>query len=118
MQYLLLIYNDASKMKTATPADHEAIAQGYREFNESLAKSGSLKGTATWPNGITTVKVNEGKTLTTDGPYAEAREGVGGFCVIEAPDLDAAIKIAARIPSAKMGGVEVRPIAPVPLAGR
>lgn len=115
MQYLLLIYNDPAKMQAA---DQGAIAKGYREFMEWVTASGALRGNAPWPQGTTTVRVAEGKTLTTDGPYAEAREGVGGFCVIEAPDLDAAIKIAARIPSAELGGVEVRPFAAVPGGAR
>lgn len=110
MQYLLLIYNDSEKMKGFSRAEHEAFAKDYGEFNAFVQKSGSLRGTATYPAGVTTVRVNEGKTLTTDGPFAEAREGVGGFCLIEAPDLDAAIKIAERIPSARAGAVEIRPV--------
>jgi hypothetical protein len=115
MQYLLLIYNDPAKMQAA---DQGAIARAYREFIEGVTASGALRGTASWPQGTTTVRITAGKTLTTDGPYAEAREGVGGFCVIEAPDLDAAIKIAARIPSAALGGIEVRPFGAVPGGAR
>ncbi|XXX77444.1 YciI family protein [Sorangium sp. So ce134] len=110
MQYLLLIYNDAAKMKAFTQEDHAAMAKGYGELNAMMESSGNLRGTATWPSGITTVRVSEGKTLATDGPYAEAREGVGGFMLIDVPDLDAAIKIAERIPSAKAGSVEIRPV--------
>lgn len=114
MQYLLLIYNDADKMNALTPAEHQAMAKGYRAWIEATSESGSLRGTGKWPAVITTVRVDQGKTLTTDGPFAEAREGVGGFCVIEANDLDEAIAIAARIPSAAAGAVEVRPLLPVP----
>lgn len=110
MQYLLLIYNDADKMKALAPADHQVMAKDYRAWLESVTKSGNLRATGNWPPVITTVKVAEGKTLTTDGPFAEAREGVGGFCVIEAKDRDEAIAIAARIPSAAIGAVEVRPL--------
>src|SRR5687767_1275968 len=119
MQYLLLIYNDANKMKALTGVEHEAMAKGYRAWIESTAKSGNLCSTGNWPAVITTVRVDEGKTLTTDGPFAEAREGVGGFCVIDAKDLDEAIAIAAGIPSAAVGAVEVRPLVPVaPRASR
>jgi len=114
MQYLLLIYNDPDKMKALTPADYEAMSKGYGAWLESVTESGKLRATGNWPAVITTVRVDEGKTLTTDGPFAEAREGVGGFCVIEAEDLDEAIAIAARIPSAARGAVEVRPLVPSP----
>ena len=114
MQYLLLIYNDDNKMKGFAPADHEAMAKGYRAWIESMTESGRLRATGNWPAVITTVRVDEGKTLTTDGPFAEAREGVGGFCVIEANNLEEAIAIAARIPSAAAGAVEVRPLLPAP----
>jgi hypothetical protein len=107
MQYLLLIYNDAEKMRGADQAE---MARGYRAWIESTAKSGNLRATGNWPAVITTVRVDEGQTLATDGPFAEAREGVGGFCVIEAEDLDEAIAIAAGIPSAATGAVEVRPL--------
>jgi len=109
MQYLLLIYNDDAKLKAASAAEQQAFGKDYQAWNASLAQEGQLRATATWPAGITTVRVQGGKTLTTDGPFAETREGVGGFCLIEAPDLDAAVKIAARVPSARYGAVEVRP---------
>jgi hypothetical protein len=114
MQYLLLIYNDASKLKSLTPAGHEAMAKGYRAWLESMTERGSLRATGNWPAVITTVRVDEGKTLTTDGPFAEAREGVGGFCVIEARDMSEAVEMASGLPSAAIGGVEVRPLLPSP----
>lgn len=117
MQYLLLIYNDSNKMKTLSSAEREAMAKGYRTWLDSVTESGSLRATGNWPAVISTVRVEEGRTLTTDGPFAEAREGVGGFCVIEAKDLDEAIAIAARIPSAAAGAVEVRPLLPVAQGG-
>lgn len=110
MQYLLLIYNDPEKMKGV---DQAALAKGYRAWLESTVQSGNLRATGNWPAKITTVRVDEGKTLTTDGPFAEAREGVGGFCVIEARDLDEAVAIASGIPSAAAGAVEVRPLTPL-----
>jgi hypothetical protein len=110
MLYLMLIYQDNNQMKAASPDEQAAIAKGYGELNVFLAQSGALRGTATWPAGITTVSAREGKTLTTDGPYAETREGVGGFFLIDVPDLDAAIKIAERVPGARYGAVEIRPV--------
>ncbi len=110
MQYLMLIYQDDTKMKSASPEEQAAIVKSWGEFNAFLAQSGALRGTATWPAGITTVRAREGKMLTTDGPYAETREGVGGFFLVEVQDLDAAIKIAERVPGARYGAVEIRPV--------
>ncbi len=110
MLYLILIYQDAAKLKAASPEEQAGIAKGYGELNTFLAQSGALRGTATWPAGITTVRSREGKTLTTDGPYAETREGVGGFFLVDVPDLDAAIKIAERVPGTRFGAVEIRPV--------
>ncbi len=110
MLYLMLIYQDDAKMKAATPEEQAAIAKGYGDLNTFLAQSGALRGTATWPAGITTVRSREGKMLTTDGPYAEAREGVGGFFLVDVQDLDAAIKVAERVPGARYGAVEIRPV--------
>ncbi len=110
MLYLMLIYQDEAKMKAATPGEQAAIAKGYGELNTFLAQSGALRGTATWPAGITTVRSREGKMLATDGPYAETREGVGGFFLVDVQDLDAALKIAERVPGARYGAVEIRPV--------
>jgi hypothetical protein len=110
MLYLMLIYQDDAKMKSSTPEEQAAIAKGYGELNTFLAQSGALRGTATWPAGITTVRSREGKTLATDGPYAETREGVGGFFLVDVQDLDAAIKIAERVPGTRYGAVEIRPV--------
>lgn len=110
MQYLMLIYQDESKMKAASGEQQASLGKSWGEFNTFLAQSGALRGTATWPAGITTVRSREGKTLTTDGPYAETREGVGGFFLIDVEDLDAAIKIAERVPGARYGAIEIRPV--------
>jgi hypothetical protein len=110
MLYLMLIYQDDAKMKTATPEEQAALGKGWGEFNAFLTQSGALRGTATWPAGITTVRSREGKTLTTDGPYAETREGVGGFFLVDVQDLDAAITFAERVPGARYGAVEIRPV--------
>ena len=114
MQYLLLIYNNDAVLKAASKADQEAFAKEYGELNQSLMQSGVVRGTASWPGRITTVKVRDGEALTTDGPFAETREGVGGFFLVDVPDLDSALEIAARIPSARAGAVEVRPVIAYP----
>jgi hypothetical protein len=116
MQYLLLIYADESKLKSATQADQNAMFKEYGEFTASIVKTGNMKaGDALQPSSTaTTVRVREGKTLTTDGPFAETREQLGGYYLVEAKDLDEAIKIAARIPGARTGSIEVRPIMQLP----
>jgi hypothetical protein len=116
MQYLLLIYADESKMKSATQADQNAMFKEYGEFTAGIVKSGNMRaGDALQPSSTaTTVRVREGKTLTTDGPYAETREQLGGYYLVEAKDLDEALKIAARIPGAKTGAIEVRPVLQLP----
>ena len=116
MQYLLLIYDDETQMKGATQADQGAMMKEYGEFTASIVKSGNMKaGDALQPSSTaTTVRVRGGKTLSTDGPFAESKEQLGGYYLIEARDLDEATKIAARIPSARSGAIEVRPIMVLP----
>ena len=97
------------------PKEEEAKILGeYGAFTESIAKSGHYKaGEALEPTSTaTTVRVRDGKTTTTDGPFAETREQLGGFYLIEAKDLDEAAAIAARVPGARDGSIEVRPIMP------
>ncbi len=112
MQYLLLIYDNEARLKAATAADTGAMHKAYGEFTASIVKTGNMKaGDGLQPTSTaTTVRVREGKTLTTDGPFAETKEQLGGYYLIEAGNLDEAIKIAARIPSAAYGSIEVRPI--------
>jgi hypothetical protein len=112
MQYLLLIY-DREKAWAAMPdAERSQIHGEYLTLNEDLKAAGqfragdALQSTHT----ATTVRVRDGKLATTDGPFAETREQLGGYYMIEAKDLDEAIKIAARIPSARFGSVEIRPV--------
>ena len=116
MQYLLLIYGSESNMKTATQADMNAMMAEYGEFTQSIVKSGHMKaGDALQPSSTaTTVRVREGKTLRTDGPFAETKEQLGGYYLVEAKDLDEATKIAARIPGARTGSIEVRPVMVLP----
>jgi hypothetical protein len=93
-------------------AGHTQMLADYRTFTQDIIQSGNFKaGDALQPTTTaTTVRVRDGKTLTTDGPFAETREQLGGYYLIEAKNLDEALGIAARIPSAKIGAIEVRPI--------
>ena len=112
MQYLLLIYDDEKKIEAMSKAESDQFMAEYFTYTESIKKSGhyrageALQGIAT----ATTVRLREGKTLTTDGPFAETREQLGGFYMVEAANLDEAISLAARIPSSRTGSIEVRPI--------
>jgi hypothetical protein len=114
MQYLLLIYNTEQNWTGLNDADRGNLMTDYREFTESIAKSGHYKGgAALQPTSTATmVRVRDGKRTTTDGPFAETREQLGGFYLVDAKDLDEAIAIAERIPGAKTGGIEIRPIMP------
>ncbi|MES1148410.1 MAG: YciI family protein [Bradyrhizobium guangdongense] len=112
MQYLLMIYqNEAEYAKIDTGTATKMSAE-YEVFTKSIVQSGNFKaGDRLRPTTMaTTVRVRDGKTMTTDGPFAETREQLGGYYLIEAKDLNAAIEIAARIPSARVGSIEVRPI--------
>jgi hypothetical protein len=112
MQYLLMIYqNEAENDKTDAAAGQKMMEE-YGAFTQSIIQSGNFKaGDRLQPaTTATTVRVRDGKTLTTDGPFAETREQLGGYYLVEAKDLDAALAIAARIPGAKTGSIEVRPI--------
>ena len=112
MKYLCLIYDDEKTFATMSQADVQAMMGEYYAFTEDIKKSGHhLAGEALKPvNTATTVRVRNGKMSTTDGPFAETKEQLGGFYMIEAKDLNEAIQIASRIPSAKSGSVEVRPV--------
>ena len=116
MEYLLLIYGDEAAMAGMTQADHVAMYQEFGRFNQSIQQSGNLRaGQRLQPVATaTTVRVRNGKRAVTDGPFAETREQLGGYYLIEAKDLDEALSIAERIPAARWGSVEVRPVAPPP----
>jgi hypothetical protein len=116
MQYLLLIYHNEQESAKRSDADAGAMHGEYRSFTEGIAKSGHYKGgNALQPtNTATTVRVRAGKRQTTDGPFAEAREQLGGYYLVDAKDLDEALGIAERIPGARIGSIEVRPILPMP----
>src|SRR5882757_9895755 len=112
MQYLLLIYRNEAKLINMTPADRHAVTAEYGAYTQSIVQSGNFKaGDGLQPTTTaTTVRVRDGKTLTTDGPFAETREQLAGYYLVEAKELDAALGIAARIPGARTGSIEVRPI--------
>jgi len=112
MKYLCLIYDDEKKWGTLPKAQSDAVMGEYRGFTDDIKKSGHyVGGDALQPtSAATTVRVRNGKVSTTDGPFAETKEQLGGYFLIEAKDLNDAIQVAARIPSAKWGSIEVRPI--------
>ena len=112
MQYLMMIYQNESEFEKATEAERQPIYQEYMQLREQLVKNGSyvggnqLKPTST----ATTVRIRDGKRLATDGPFAETKEQLGGYFLVNAKDLDEAIAIAAKIPAARAGSVEIRPV--------
>lgn len=115
MRYLLLIYTQESN---EPPADDVAMAemQAYDAFTKDIRTRGLFQaGEALTPTSTaTTVRIRAGQRVTTDGPFAETKEALGGFYLIEARDLDEAIETAAKIPAAKHGSIEVRPIWELP----
>jgi hypothetical protein len=112
MQYLMLIYQSEADRAKRTEADQAAMYQEYGQLSQELSQSGKLLGgnelkpTTT----ATTVRVRDGKRVVTDGPFAETKEQLGGYFLVDAGDLDEAIAIAARIPAARSSCVEVRPV--------
>ena len=112
MQYLLMIYQNEAEYAKNDAATSQKMLGEYQAFTQSIIQSGNFKGgdrlqpTTT----ATTVRVRDGKTMTTDGPFAETREQLAGYYMVDAKDLDSAISIAARIPGARIGSIEVRPI--------
>jgi len=115
MQYLLLIYTSEQMMAGAKEADRAAMHKEYGEFTQGIVKSGNFRaGDALEPTkAATTVRVREGKTVMTDGPFAETKEQLGGYYLIEAKNVEDAVAIAARIPGARQGSIEVRPVMPM-----
>jgi hypothetical protein len=114
MQYMLLIYNNEKAWESMPEGERNAMFGEYMKFSADIKASGHFKaGDALQPvHTATTVRVRGGKTQTTDGPFAETRETLGGYYIIEAKDLDEATKIAARIPDARIGdgSIEIRPV--------
>ena len=112
MKYLCLIYDDEKKMAGMSKSEGEAFMAEYGAFTASVKSSGHyLGGEPLQPvQTATTIRSRNGKVSTTDGPFAETKEQLGGYYLIEAKDLNDALQVAAKIPSAKSGTVEVRPI--------
>jgi hypothetical protein len=112
MQYMLLIYNDEQASAALPAEDRQVRHVAYGSYTEMIKNSGVwVGGEALHPtDAATTVRVRNGKINTTDGPFAETHEQLGGYYVINAKDLDEAISLAAKIPDASKGSIEVRPI--------
>ena len=113
MHYMLLIYQEEAAHAQWSQEQLAAEYEGYNTYSEEVAKSGALlHGDALMPsNTATTVRLRHGKTLTTDGPFAETKEQLGGFYLLNCKDLDEAIAWAAKIPGAASGSIEIRPVA-------
>jgi len=112
MKYAILIYID-EKAPTGTPAEREAIHGEYMALSEAAGKAGILVGGEPLEDSdtATTVRVRDGKRTTTDGPFAETKEVLGGFFLLDVPSIDEALDFAAKLPAARYGSVEVRAIA-------
>lgn len=112
MQYMLLIYLNGAELGKLDKSEHMKINQDYMAFSESLKRNGQYQAN----NGLAhtsqakTVRVQNGRAVITDGPFAETREYLAGYYLIEAKDMDEALKLAARVPGARHGAVEVRPL--------
>lgn len=113
MKYMLLIYHAENSWDTLSEQEKQDIYAEYGKFSEDIRASGHyLSGSELHPvSNATSVRVRDGEQLTTDGPFAETKEQLGGYYLVEAKDLDEAIGLAARIPSARVGTIEVRPLA-------
>ena len=112
MQYMLLIYGDQDGWKSRTEEENGQLMQDYMQFTQELEQSGALvDGNALQPTDTsTTVRVRNDETLTTDGPFAETKEQLGGYYLVDVGSLDEALEWAAKIPGAWHGSVEVRPV--------
>ena len=112
MQYLLLIYHHEAEWAKMTSAELTPMYQEYGQLRQKLSENGKyLGGHQLKPTTMaTTVRVREGKRVVTDGPFAETKEQLGGYFLVEAQDLDEVIAIAAQIPTARSGAIEVRPV--------
>ncbi len=112
MRYMLLIYEAQEILSSYTPEKMGEVMAAYNGYAEELQASGKfLGGEALLPTtSATTIRVRDGKTVTTDGPFAETKEQLGGYYAVEADNLDEAMEWAAKIPGALIGSIEVRPI--------
>ena len=115
MNYLLLIYSKEADLAALSEPDRNKMSNEYMEFTKSIVQAGHFKaGDRLRPaSTASTVRVRNGKTAITDGPFAETREQLGGYYLIDAKNLDEATAIAARVPGARHGSIEVRPVWPL-----
>ncbi|HTZ75139.1 MAG TPA: YciI family protein [Candidatus Aquilonibacter sp.] len=118
MQYLLMLYSQQDQWPKMSPAQQQEAMAAYGAYTEALKKAGAhIASNRLQPTtAATTVRVANGKSQVLDGPYADTKEQLGGYYLIEAPDLDAALSWAARCPGASHGTIEVRPVWAVPAA--
>jgi hypothetical protein len=119
MRYMLLIYSDPKAYEGMSEADEGALFQEYFAVTEEMSKRGLREsGAPLQPiNTATTVRVREGKTLLTDGPFAETKEHLVGYYILNCKNLDEALEIAAKIPDSRFGSVEVRPVQEIQIPG-
>ena len=112
MRYALLICNDESAMLAVSPEEAQASMAEYMKFGEEMGTRGVLQGGERLrpTTDATTVQVRDGEVLTSDGPFAETKEQIGGYYIVDCKDLDEAIEVASKIPGAQHGSIEVRPI--------
>lgn len=112
MQYAMLIYHNEAANMQMNEQEQGVLMAGYNAFTAEVQQSGAMRsGEALMPTtNATTVRVRQGKILTTDGPFAETKEQLGGFYLLDCKDLDEAIAMAAKIPDANNGSIEIRPV--------
>jgi hypothetical protein len=113
---MLLIYGNEARWNSLSPAEQDAIYGEFMQYTQDIVRSGHYKAGDPLQHTTTasTVRIRNGQVMTTDGPFAETKEQLGGYYIVEAADLDEALKLAQRIPSARWGSIEVRPIQPMP----
>ena len=112
MQVMALIYGDASRWDAFSAEQREVVYGQYRAFSDEAVKAGVVAGGGELAStrDATTVRVRDGESLVTDGPYAEVKEALGGYFVFECESMDEAVEYAAKIPGAEHGAIEVRPV--------
>jgi len=116
MKYMILIYGNEAENSKMSPEEGQKLMQAYMTYTAEVVKAGVMLAGAPLERiaNATTVRVRNGKALTTDGPFAETKEQLGGFCLIDVASLDDALAWAAKCPGARYGSVEVRPLMSIP----
>lgn len=112
MKYVVLVYQDEKRARAASDEEMARSVEAFNKFHEEFGESGVLQSgqRLSHSDAATTVRVREGKTLITDGPFAETKEHLAGFYLIEVENLDDAIEFASNVPTAKSGSIEIRPV--------